>query len=196
MIDLEVIEQAADVLGLVPDFAGHPAVHSEQAKRLAVAVHGDGDQVAERVVGILRHGRARDRRRLDAGRHALGPQEGVEVAVLAFEAPIERVGVIIVLRVALMVVDVARGVVVPLVEGSLITQDLRDDVVAGTAENAPDLDDLAAGFAHPFHFVARQGGEIDRPGGKRQRRFGFWAHDRSFSRFSRRWKSRDSQDDP
>ena len=79
----------------------------------------------------------------------------MEVAVLAGTATLD-VGVIEVLRVGLVVVDVALGVVFPLVEGALALEQLADDVVAGLVQHPVPLIDFVAGGQHGLQRVARQ----------------------------------------
>src|SRR3546814_5664390 len=85
--------------------------------------------MAQRVVRVCRRGEAGQRRGPHPRWHALGPYEGVEMSVLAVEALVGRVGVIVVLAVGLVVVDVAGGIVIPLVEGAIVLQQLADQVV-------------------------------------------------------------------
>src|SRR3546814_21052107 len=85
--------------------------------------------MAQLVVRVCRRGEARQRRVPQPRWHALGPYDGVEMSVLAVEALVGRVGVIVVLAVGLVVVDVAGGIVIPLVAGAIVLQQLAGHVV-------------------------------------------------------------------
>ena len=111
--------------------------------------------MAQRVVRVLRWLEIGERRGLDPGGHPLGPKEGVEVAMLA-TAKIGRMGVIVVLAVRLVVVDVALGIVVPLVEFALAAQDLADHVRAGFAKNAVAFENPVS---RPGHYPKALGGK-------------------------------------
>ncbi len=110
---------------------GDPPVGGEQADGEARPVHGNGDQVAEGVVALLHERRLGLRHRVAVPGHALFPQEGVEVAVFAFP-----MGVVVVLRVGLEVVDIARRVVVVLIEGALVAEHLGDHVGVALLQHA------------------------------------------------------------
>jgi hypothetical protein len=57
-------------------------------------------------------------------------------------------GVVVILRVGFEVVNVAFGVVLPLVEGALAAEELADDVVAAPLQHAGPLGDLLATRRH------------------------------------------------
>src|SRR3546814_10115515 len=92
---MRISDWSSDVCSsdLVPHLAGHPAVHGKQPERQPARGHGDGDQMAQRVVRVCRRGEAGQRRGPHPRWHALGPYEGVEMSVLAVEALVGRVGV-------------------------------------------------------------------------------------------------------
>ena len=85
----------------------------------------------------------------------------MEVTVLAFETLLRRMGVIIVLGMALRVVDIALGVVVPLVEGAVVAQQLADHVVAGLLQQPMDIEHFVGGFAHGLQARRRKVGELE-----------------------------------
>jgi hypothetical protein len=66
------------------------------------------------------------------------------------------VSVIVVLRVAFRVVDVAGRAVVELIEGGVAGQNLADDVVAGLGQHTVAFHDLAGGRRHGRQLFAAQ----------------------------------------
>jgi len=125
--------------------------------------HRDRHQVAELVVALalVRLGRGRQHRTLrlrgrigdgelgqHQGPHARGhasrAQERMEMPVLATHALRRGVRVIVELGVGRGVVDVALGIVVPLVEDAGATQRLADDRIAGLVQHSHAILKLAA----------------------------------------------------
>src|SRR3546814_5975428 len=105
-------------------------------------------EVAERVVRVPAIRFARLVRReggTHADRHAARAKEGMEMAVLA-AALLRRVRVVVILRVALVVEDVALRIMIPFVEGALALEDFADDVVTGLAQHAMAFEQI--GRAH------------------------------------------------
>ena len=154
MIDRKVIQHAAYVLGNVPDFARHPTVGDEQLDRQTCRIHGNRHQMAERVIGVLGRFVIVDRGRLYGAGHALGPQEGVEMAMFAGTFLL-RVRVVIILRMADRVVDIAIGIVVPLVEGCFVFDQLATDIVVGQFQHPQTFQNPVAGVAHRLQPLAR-----------------------------------------
>jgi len=155
MVDLEKVQHADDVGRDIPGIARHPAIDGEQAARVTVVVHRDGDEVRQRLVALRPGLGAGVRHRRDAGGHAGRAQEGVEVAVLAFGA---AVGMVVVLGVAVGIEDVVRGIVVEFDELALPAQDFADDVEAALFQHAIALADFVAGPAHVFEPCAGKTG--------------------------------------
>src|SRR5258708_7770134 len=69
--------------------------------------------------------------------------------------------VVVVLRVALGIVDVALGIVVPLVEDAAAAQRLADDGVAGLVQDPLAVLYLASGGRHGVELGPAQLGKID-----------------------------------
>src|SRR5215469_2761501 len=83
------------------------------------------------------------------------------MAVLILAARPGRVRMIEVLGVRLGIVDIAFGIVVPLIESAAAAQRLADDAVAGLGEDALAFADLAPRRDHALELGAAQAGEID-----------------------------------
>ena len=156
VIDLEGVEHRNHVFRGIPGLAGHPAVHREEPEGQALGGHGDRNQMAQALIVVDRQIARRHRRGLHAGRHAARPQESMEMSVLAVETLIARMRMIVVLSVGFSIVDIARRVVVPLVEGIGPAQQLANDVIARLRQHAIDFDNLASGFRHHLQGIAGQ----------------------------------------
>ena len=75
-----------------------------------------------------------------------------------------RVGMVVVLRIGFGVIDIALGIMAPLVERPLPAQHLADDVAARLGDDPVALQDLPAGRRHHLERVPGQRAEIDSGG--------------------------------
>ena len=152
-LQVETVEHADHVVRSVPGLAGNPAIGREQADRLAPRIDRDRHQMGDFVPGaalqrrrLRRHRRVGDRQlgheqRRGSCRHALGPQEQVEMAMLRgfgrARSPRRRMPVIEILGVGGRIVGLALGVAPPFgrVDGTL--GDLPQDGAAALGQLPP-----------------------------------------------------------
>ena len=118
--------------------------------------------MAQGIVLVVRRLEVGNGRGLDALGHALGTQEGVEVAVFA-DPELRRMGVVIVLGMGFGVVDVAVRVVVPFVKGARVLDQLADQVITGLFQHPVHFHDLYTGGRHILEPLPRKAGEVDFP---------------------------------
>jgi len=72
-----------------------------------------------------------------------------------------RMGMIVVLGVGLVVIDVARRIVIPLVEFAVAAQHFTDDIVLALPQQPVTFHDLGPGSRHVFQPLSRQFAQLN-----------------------------------
>ena len=119
---------------------------------IALWLHGDGDQMADPVIPCRPFIRAVKGRRPHAAGNALAAHEQMEMAVFAFFG---SVGMIIILAVAIVIKDVAVGIVIPFIECAIMGNDLAHHIGGGLFQHAVTFLDLGPGRGHFFQPLPR-----------------------------------------
>ena len=95
----------------------------------------------------------REGRHFHLGGDAIAPHEQVEMAMLAL---FRAVRVIIILPIGIVIEDVAIGIMIPLIKGALVLDDLADNIGRSFFQNPITFHDLPTGGGHYFQPFSRQ----------------------------------------